>query len=120
MGELKKYLYARGVDEELDQDFKQGISKGQVKLGESAIFWKKGLRWYVVKTDQVDRAYRRVEEVNSRVCCGSVCFHVQKLELLLKDGAKLSLQISEGDAKAAETLYKLMREKHPQLQYGKV
>ena len=120
MGELKNYLYTRGVDAELDLEFKQGISKGQVKLGESAIFWRKGLRWYVVGTDQVERAYRRVEEVNSRVCCGSICFPIQKLELLLKDGTRLSLQISEGEEKLAESLYKLLKEKHPQLQYGKV
>ena len=120
MSDLKKYLYVRGADEALDQEFKQAIVKGKVKLGETAIFWKQGLRWHVVKTDLVERAYRRVEEVNSRVCCGSICFPIQKLELRLKNGEELSLLIAEGDTKMAESLYKMIKEKHPQLQYGKV
>ena len=81
MGELKNYLYTRGVNEVLDQEFEQGIAKGKVKLGENTIFWKKGLRWYGVKIEQVERIYRRVEEVKSKLCCGSANFDIQKLML---------------------------------------
>lgn len=120
MGALKNYLYTRSVDDELDQEFRQGIAKGKVKLGENTIFWKKGLRWYVVKIDQVERVYRRVEEVKSKLCCGSANFDIQKLMLQLKDSEELAVLISEGDVKVAESLYKLLQEKHPQLEYGKV
>lgn len=120
MGELKNYLYTRGVDEVLDREFEQGVAKGKVKLGENTIFWKKGLRWYGVKIEQVERIYRRVEEVKSKLCCGSANFDIQKLMLQLKGGGELAVLISEGDVKAAESLYKLLQEKHPQLQYGKV
>ena len=120
MGELKNYLYTRGVDEVLDREFEQGVAKGKVKLGENTIFWKKGLRWYGVKIEQVERVYRRVEEVKSKLCCGSANFDIQKLMLQLKNGEELSVLISEGEVKAAESLYKLLQEKHPQLQYGKV
>ena len=37
MGELKNYLYTRGVDEVLDREFEQGVAKGKVKLGENTI-----------------------------------------------------------------------------------
>ena len=96
------------------------MAKGKVRLGENTIFWKKGLRWHVIKIEQVQRIYRRVEEVKSKLCCGSANFDIQKLMLQLKDGGELALLISEGDVKVAESLYKLLQERHPQLKYGKV
>lgn len=94
--DLKKYIYTHGNNAAADQDFEQGVLRGKVKLGNRYIFWRKAFRWYVVDTDLVVHAYRRVEEVNSGMCCARANFDIQKLVLVLKDGSSLSILIAEG------------------------
>ena len=116
---IKKYIYRKGEAAEVDQEFQKEKSHGSVRFGDSCVFWKKGFRWYMVETDQIRRAYRRIEAVDSKRCCGSVNFDIQKLVLILKDDTRLELMIGEGVPKEAEALYQEMQEKYPQLEYGK-
>lgn len=118
--DLKKYIYTHGNNAAADQDFEQGVLRGKVKLGNRYIFWRKAFRWYVVDTDLVVRAYRRVEEVNAGMCCARANFDIQKLVVVLKDGSSLPILIAEGNEKDAVELYQELQEKHPELQYGKV
>lgn len=118
--ELKKYVYTKGANAAADQDFELDTSYGRVKLGNQFIFWKKGLRWYGVEVKNIERAYRRVEEVSTKICCGPANFDIQKLRLVLKDGEELELLVGEGNIREAEALYRELQEKHPQIQYGKL
>lgn len=115
----KKYIYSRGGNAAADQDFAQGAPYGKVKLGREYVFWKKGLRWYGAELGQVQRAYRRVEAVDTKMCCGNVNFDIQKLVLQMKDSAVLELLIGEGTRREAETLYQDLQSAHPEFQYGK-
>lgn len=115
----KTYSYSRGLDAAADQDFMQGAAYGRVKLGRKYIFWKKGFRWYTVEITHVQRAYRRVEAVDTKMCCGNVNFDIQKLMLCLDDGAVLELLIGEGTLREAEGLYRDLQAAHPEIEYGK-
>ena len=117
---IKNYLYSPGKNIQIDEDFKQGFLRGKVKIGQEYIFWKKGLRWYVVPADQIIRAYRRIEEVCTRCCCGPTNFDTQKLVLELKNGEVLTLIIGDGVLREAEMLFDVMKERYPGLEYGKV
>ncbi|MDD6615727.1 MAG: hypothetical protein PUF13_06450, partial [Lachnospiraceae bacterium] len=58
---IKKYIYRKGEVPETDQEFQREKSNGSIRFGDTYVFWKKGFRWYMVKTDQIRRAYRRIE-----------------------------------------------------------
>lgn len=118
--DIKKFYYNRGVNDKLDREFEQAISIECVKLGVHHIFWKKNFHWYVVAVESIERAYRRVEEVKSKVCCGPANFDIEKLMLVLKDGELMEIRIGDGVKQAAELLYSELRRQHPQLQYGKI
>lgn len=117
--QLKEYIYRKGDSPEKDQEFLQAAPYGGVKAGEKYMFWKKGFRWYVVEMDRVQRIYRRVEVVDTKMCCGNVNFDIQKLIFLLEDQSSLELLIGEGMLKEAEILYRELQERYPQIQYGK-
>lgn len=117
---MKDFLYQKQINTALDNEFQQAAKYGKVKLGNDSIFWKKGLKWYVVPLDDVERAYRRVEEVNAKMCCGRADFDIQKLVLLLKDGAQLELLIGDAMPKEAERLFERLKAARPDMLFGKV
>lgn len=116
---IKQYSYRKGENSELDQEYQKEKSHGSIRFGDAHVFWKRGFRWYQVEADQIRRAYRRIEAADSKMCCGSVNFDIQKLVLILKDDTRLELMIGEGVPKEAEALYGEMQEKYPQIVYGK-
>lgn len=116
----KPFVYTKRKDPVLDEDFAKAGSYGRVKLGERAIFWELGFRWYAVPMGRIVRAYRRVEDTLTQIGCRPGVVGIQKLILLLDDGTKLELQIGEGNKEeVAEGLYAALQAAQPQLRYGK-
>lgn len=116
----KEYIYARGSNPAADQSYDEANTYGKVKLGGDWIFWKEGLRQCALQLTGVQRAYRRVEEVPAKLCCGRTNFDVQSLVLVLSDGNELSLKIGEGTQREAEALFAALKQAHPELEYGKI
>lgn len=112
-------VYRRKENPEIDQEFKGAPFYGKVKIGNRHIFWKKGFRWLMIEMEKVQRAYRRIEAVDSKMCCGNVNFDIQKLVLILSDNTSLELFIGEGMPKEAEALYENLKSEYPQIHYGK-
>lgn len=124
MADKKAYIYTCGKDAALDAEFQNGTLYGKVKLGPGVIFWKKGLRWYALPLDQVQRAYRQVEFVYGKMCCGRASFDIQRLILVLHNGTSLELvigdnQIGDQTKRQAEALFQSLKDAHPELEYGK-
>lgn len=101
------------------EDFEQGRFYGKVKLGVQYIFWKKAFSWKYVAMDEICRVYRRVEAVDTKMCCGRVNFDIQKLLAELKDGTSCELLIGEGTPKEAEALWAAFKEQRPEILFGK-
>ena len=116
---LKTYSYRKGDSPDIDQEYRQASAYGAIKKGENHIFWKKGFRWYLVDISRIQRAYRRIDAVDTKMCCGNVNFDIQKLILILEDQSHLELLIGEGKLREAEALYLRLQEQYPQIQYGK-
>lgn len=116
---LSQYLYKPGTDPELDEQFSRAAVYGRIRLGHSALFWKAFLRWYTVPLDRVRRAFRRVEEVHGKMCCGGHYFRIERLVLVLTDGHELELYIGDDVAEKAQALFQTLRDTHPRIQYGK-
>ena len=121
----KEYTYTRDKNAALDAQFENAVPYGKVKLAPDHIFWKAGLRWYTVPLSRVLQAYRQVEYVYGKLCCGGTNFDIQRLVLVLDDEASLELVIGDnqiGDLmkRQAEALFQALQNAHPELQYGKV
>lgn len=116
---MKESIYKKNHSPDIDAEFSIASSFGRVKLGRNYIFWKKGLHWYYQELRQVQRAFRRVEAVNARLCCSNVNFDIQKLVLILKDAAELELVIGDDGPWEAEKLYEALQERQPGICYGK-
>ncbi|MEE0109579.1 MAG: hypothetical protein UEP57_01645 [Oscillospiraceae bacterium] len=116
---LKQYLYSKGTDAALDAEFASAEAYGRVKPGKSAIFWKSGLRWYVISLDSVQRIFRRVEPVYGKLCCGRKTFIIERLVLILKDGTEVELYIGDDLERQAKALLESLKSAHPGIAYGK-
>ena len=89
-----------------------------MKLAESRLCWKNGLRWYAVELSRVRRAYRQEENVYGKLCCRGRSYVIHRLVLLLEDGTKLTIHI--GDEKtAAQNLLIAIGEGFPHIAIGK-
>lgn len=116
----KQYIYKKGTDEALDAEFSAAAAYAKVRVGESVLFWKSGLRWYAIKLDSVQRIFRRVETVYGKLCCGGQTFIIEWLVLILGDGAEMVLHIGDNEQKKAEGLMLALKAAHPEIAYGKV
>ena len=116
---LKPYVYKKGGDPALDQDFAAGKDYGWVRPGQTAVFWKNGLRWYAVPLTQVQRIFRRVEPVYGKLCCGGRSFIMEYLVIIRKDGSELELYIGDDMEKKAAALLNFLKQSHPELAFGK-
>ena len=117
---LKDYIYYKNTDAALDVEFNSAKPFGRAKLGEGHIFWKKGLKWYCADFSQCVRVFRRIAEVNTRVCCGNTNFDIQMLVLVMFDGSELEVLVGDSLLRhEAEALYAELQSAHPELHYGK-
>lgn len=116
----KRYGYSKGVNPSIDADFVSAHSFGKVKAGQQAIFWKQGLRWYVVSMENIQRIFRRVEPVYGKLCCGGRSYFIERLVLVFHNGEELVIHIGDDVAKEAQALLVWLQKQHPDLQYGKV
>ena len=113
------YTYKKNQIPAVTEEFEHGSIYGKVKLGLDHIFWKKAFSWKYVSMDEIHRAYRRVEAVDTKMCCGKVNFDIQKLVVELKDGTSCELLIGEGTPKEAEALWLALKEQRTELAFGK-
>lgn len=116
---LKPYVYKKRTDPALDGEFAAGTDYGWVRPGQTVIFWRGGLHWYVVALSEVQRIFRRVEPVYGKLCCGGNSFIMEKLVLILKDGTELELYIGDDIEKKAIALLDFLKDTHPEILFGK-
>ena len=115
---LKPYVYKKKANPALDAEFAGGKDYGWVRPSQDSIFWRSGLHWYVVSLAEVQRIFRRVEQVVGRLCCGGQNFVIERLVLILKDGSEVVIHIGDDVQPAAEALLQALKDTHPELEYG--
>lgn len=117
--DLRNYRYAAGADTALDADFSAAVRYENIKLGKNHLYWKPMFRWHFIPLSQVQRIFRRVQDVQGRLCCGGRSFRIEWLVLILQDGTELQLHIGDDVEAKAKALLEKLQLNHPQLQYGK-
>ena len=115
----KQFRYERGRDAHRDRQFESAVMYGKVKLGEDTLFWKEGFRQYAVDLKGVQRIYRQIERVFGKLCCGGRTYDIQRIILILADGAQLRVTIGDDMHMQAENLMEALKVAHPQIAYSK-
>lgn len=117
---MKDYSYQKRQNAGMDNDFQQSMQYGKIKLGQEYLFWRKNLKWNVISLSDIQRAYRRVEEVTARTCCASSDFSIHKLLLTLKNGSILELMIGDDfHRREPERLMEQLHSTRPEIILGK-
>ena len=96
-----------------------GTAYGKVRLDESKLCWKNGLRWYAVELSKVRRAYRQEENVYGKLCCGGRSYIIHRLVLVLEDGKQVTIHIGDDVKAEAGALIGALRETSAHIAIGK-
>lgn len=115
---MKPISYSKKADPALDAEFAAALPFGKVRLGQTHLFFRKFLGWQMVEPANAVRIFRRVEEVNAKMCCGRANFDIDKLVFVDANG-EFELIVAEGDPEEAQALFDALRRQFPQIAYGK-
>lgn len=80
----------RAEDEQLEADYEKSTVQGKFRLGETYLFRKKALGVWYLAWREILWAYRQVEDVQSRLCCGTTNYEVEHLILVTEGGRRTS------------------------------
>ncbi len=67
------------------------INDRRIRFTGRSVEYKKGFKWLPVPYDEIIHAYMRIEEVNSKMCCGTANFNMHFLMLKTRSGELLKI-----------------------------
>lgn len=70
------------------------ISDKRIRFTDQSIEYKKGFKWLSLPYDEISQAYMRIEEVNSKMCCGTANFDMHFLMLKTLSGELLKIPVT--------------------------
>ena len=112
--------YKKGADAATDAAFVSGVPYGKIKVADELLFARKGIGWRTIRRADIERVYRRVQEVRGRTCCCTNDFSIHHLIVLLRDGGREELLIGEGLYRhEPERLLEDMQGRWSEIAYGK-
>ncbi len=104
--------------EALAAEYKAAHEIGKIRTGSERLFCRvRGKVYYIPYTD-VKRYFRRVQEVNVKMCCVGGDLNVENLVVCGENDVEL-LQIQLPGTKAAKILIDDLKERMPDVAYGK-
>ena len=84
---------------------------GHVRTGETALFFRSGLKTYYVPYQDMKQCFRRIFAVPMKMCCGKGDLEIE--HLIIGDGEKEIADIQLPGKRAAQEIMKILREKAP-------
>lgn len=100
-------------------EYDEATVYGRIRLGTARLFWRSAMRRYAVEMAKVRRAYRQIEHVYGKLCCGGKNYDIHRLVLVLEDGTSLTIHVGDDEKTAAEKLLAAIGEKFPRIAIGK-
>ena len=104
--------------EALAAEYKAAREIGKVRMGTDRLFCRVGRKIYYIPYADVRRYFRRVQEVNVKMCCCGGELAIENLVICGENDAEL-LQVQLPGTKAAKILIEELKEKMPDAVYGK-
>lgn len=113
--------YKKNENAALDADFAAADWYGNVRVGKDNIFYRRFMNLYYIPVGEIERAYRRVEEVKGRTGCCSNDFSIHRLILIQRDGTETVIKIGEEMYRhEPEKLIETIRNRFPSVAIGRV
>lgn len=98
--------YTKGTDPNIDKEYKSSALHGmKVKLSENILFYRKMFHWEYLKRDEIQRIYRKIEEVLSHTSCCAENVDIERLIVTTKSGEVVDIHVCDGERRTAERLY---------------
>ena len=115
---MRFYSLTDPAEGDLAGEYRAAHEVGLVRVGQTALFFRKGMRVYYVPCGDVGRLFRRVVSVPARLCCGRGELALENLVICGKDDRELA-QVQLPDAKAARLLMDELRTVAPHAEFGR-
>lgn len=95
---MRSYRFTAASGGERDEnevrlDFNTAKVVGNVRYGQHFLFYQNMLKWLYVDYTDIVWVYRRLEDVKSRLCCGTAGFEVHSLMLVTKEKKRLGIPV---------------------------
>lgn len=103
---------------DLSGEYSAGREIGGVTLGTQHLFFKEKRKIYYIPYANVSRAFRRVQLVQTKMCCGKGSLEVENLVICGADGAELA-QIQLPGTRAGKIMLEELASRAPHIQIGK-
>ena len=100
-------------------EYDHALPFGNLRLGNTRLFWKHGMKLCHLELDTVRRVWRQEENVYGKLCCGGRSYVIHRLVLKLQDGQVLTLHIGDDVKVDAEGLLAVIAERFPHIAIGK-
>ena len=99
-------------------EYKQGRKIGNVTLGETCLFFKAKLKVNYIPYTDIKRAFRRVQLIQTKMCCGKGNLEIENIVLCGSDDAEL-LQFQLPGSRAGVIMLEELAGRGPHIQIGK-
>lgn len=103
-------------DAHLAADMDGGEKIGIVRLGQNGYFFRRNLKNYCIPYDRIDRAFERVRQVKTNVCCGPMNLAMVSVVVCEDDRELVEIQFQEESQ--VERLLAVLKERCPSVQIG--
>ena len=102
----------------LNGDYKAAREIGCASLGETCLYFKSKLKVNYIPYKDMTRAFRRVQMVQTKMCCGRGDLQVENVVICGAEGAELA-QIQLPGARAGIIMLEELEKKAEHIQIGK-
>lgn len=76
-------------------DFNRAKAIGNIRFGNSFIFYQSLMKWLYVDYKDIVWAYRRTEDVQGKLCCSTAGFEVHSLMIVTKDKKRIGMPLTD-------------------------
>ena len=88
---------------EVNADYETAKAFEKLRVGELGVFFRDGLKIRYIPYDYIDRAFIRVQETRSRMCCGQANFNYFRV-VCVHGGKEFAEYLSENENAMDEAL----------------
>ena len=105
------------ADAALNAEYNAGRAIGNVQLGAQYLFFKVKRKIYYIPYGEITRVFRRVQLVQTKMCCGKGNLELENLVICGEAGELAQVQLP--GARAGKILLEEIPKKAPHVQIGK-
>ena len=88
---------------EVNRDFEEAQVFGKLRVGDLGVYFRDGLKTRFIPYNYIDRAFIRVQETRSRMCCGQANFNYYRV-VFVHDGKEFADYLSEKEKETDDAL----------------